>query len=204
MLTENDVIRLTCQKLITMGYEIVQRLHTTQHGVDIIASKDGHMLLIEAKGATSATENTNRYGMEFSNNQVKHHVAMALYAIAKLMTINAEETNIFCIALPNNENHINAVNAIDKVIKRLDIKLIWVRENGEVFILVKDNGAGIKEEIMKKIFQPFFTGRKEGHGLGLPIAYKIIHEAHGGDIKVHSEEGKGTEFRLFIGKKITA
>jgi Holliday junction resolvase-like predicted endonuclease len=134
MLTENEVIRLTCQKLITMGYEIVQSLHTTQRGVDIIASKDGHMLLIEAKGATSATEGTNRYGIEFSNNQVKHHVAMALYAIAKLMTINAEETSIFCIALPNNESHINAVNAIEKAIKRLDIKLIWVKENGEVNI----------------------------------------------------------------------
>jgi len=97
---------------------------------------------------------------------------------------------------------LNAYQALDK--EQKEIVLSYGEENGEVFISVKDNGAGIKTDIIKKIFQPFFTGRKEGHGLGLAIAYKIIHEAHGGDIKVHSEEGKGTEFRLFIGKKITA
>jgi len=97
---------------------------------------------------------------------------------------------------------LNAYQALDK--EQKEIVLSYGEENGEVFISVKDNGAGIKTDIIKKIFQPFFTGRKEGHGLGLPIAYKIIHEAHGGDIKVHSEEGKGTEFRLFIGKKSTA
>ncbi len=94
---------------------------------------------------------------------------------------------------------LNAYQALDKDKKEIEIKT--GEENGEAYISVKDNGAGIKSGNIKKIFQPFFTGRKEGHGLGLAIAYKIIHQAHGGDIKVFSEEGKGTEFKLFIGKK---
>ncbi|MBN2753420.1 MAG: HAMP domain-containing histidine kinase [Candidatus Goldbacteria bacterium] len=97
---------------------------------------------------------------------------------------------------------LNAYQSLDKDKKQ--ITLSAGEESGEVYVSVKDNGTGIKKDNIKKIFQPFFTGRKEGHGLGLPIAYKIIHEAHGGDIKVFSEEGKGTEFRLFIGKKSTA
>ena len=94
---------------------------------------------------------------------------------------------------------LNAYQALDKDKKEIEIKT--GEENGEAYISVKDNGAGIKSENIKKIYQPFFTGRKEGHGLGLAIAYKIIHQAHGGDIKVFSEEGKGTEFKLFVGKK---
>lgn len=94
---------------------------------------------------------------------------------------------------------LNAYQALDKDKKEIEISA--GEEDGEAYISVKDNGAGIKGENIKKIFQPFFTGRKEGHGLGLAIAYKIIHQAHGGDIKVHSEEGKGTEFKMFVSKK---
>lgn len=94
---------------------------------------------------------------------------------------------------------LNAYQALDKDKKEIEIKA--GKENGEVYISVKDNGTGIKNENIRKIFQPFFTGRKEGHGLGLAIAYKIIHQAHGGDIKVFSEEGMGTEFKLIISKK---
>lgn len=134
MLTENDVIELTCEKLIETGYEIVQQLHTTEHGIDIIAVKDNRRLLIEAKGATSATIGTNRFGAEFTKNQVNHHVAMAFYAVAKLITVEICSPNIYCIALPHNANHIDAIKAIDIAVERLGVKLIWVDEDGTVTI----------------------------------------------------------------------
>ena len=67
-------------------------------------------------------------------------------------------------------------------------------ENG-VEICVKDNGSGIPQKVMDKIFQPFFTTKPtgEGTGLGLSISYDII-KGHGGEIKVKSKEGEGTEF----------
>lgn len=134
MLTENDVIELTCKKLIDMGYEITQRLLTTEHGIDVIAQKGNKRLLIEAKGATSASVGTNRFGLEFSKNQVNHHVAMAFYATAKLITKETGSSKVFCIALPYNENHIDAVKAIHTAIERLEIKIIWVKEDGKVTI----------------------------------------------------------------------
>jgi ligand-binding sensor domain-containing protein/signal transduction histidine kinase len=64
-----------------------------------------------------------------------------------------------------------------------------------VELTVKDNGNGIPQKIVDKIFQPFFTTKPtgEGTGLGLSLAYDII-KAHGGEIKVETKEGEGSEF----------
>ncbi len=64
-----------------------------------------------------------------------------------------------------------------------------------VRIKIKDNGTGIKKDILDKIFQPFFTTKPtgKGTGLGLSLSYDMI-KAQGGDILVNSEEGEGTEF----------
>jgi signal transduction histidine kinase len=62
-------------------------------------------------------------------------------------------------------------------------------------ISVKDNGLGIQEEMVTKIFQPFVTTKPtgQGTGLGLSLSYDIV-KAHGGELKVVSEEGEWTEF----------
>ena len=67
--------------------------------------------------------------------------------------------------------------------------------NDKIFISVKDNGNGIPQNIVDKIFQPFFTTKPtgEGTGLGLSLSYDIV-KAHGGEIKVETKEGEGTEF----------
>ena len=72
----------------------------------------------------------------------------------------------------------------------------------EVVIKVKDNGLGISEEHISKIFQPFFTTKPtgEGTGLGLSISYDIITKGHGGTMKVESTEGEGTEFTIELSK----
>lgn len=69
------------------------------------------------------------------------------------------------------------------------------RGNDSIEIRVKDNGAGIPAETRNKIFQPFFTTKPTGQGigLGLSLAYDII-KSHNGKIAVESEEGKGTTF----------
>ncbi|MEJ7626846.1 MAG: ATP-binding protein [Ferruginibacter sp.] len=66
---------------------------------------------------------------------------------------------------------------------------------GGTLIYVSDNGNGIPQTIVDKIFQPFFTTKPtgQGTGLGLSLSYDII-KTHGGEIKVESEEGKGTTF----------
>ena len=69
--------------------------------------------------------------------------------------------------------------------------------DGRVMVTVADNGNGIPEKIIDKIFQPFFTTKPtgEGTGLGLSLSYDIV-KAHGGEIKMETKEGDGSEFRI--------
>jgi signal transduction histidine kinase len=69
------------------------------------------------------------------------------------------------------------------------------RVDRKVEIHVKDNGAGVPQKVIDKIFQPFFTTKPtgQGTGLGLSLSYDII-KAHGGEIKVDTKEGEGSEF----------
>ena len=71
--------------------------------------------------------------------------------------------------------------------------------NGQLLIAIKDNGHGIPDGIKDKIFQPFFTTKPtgQGTGLGLSMSYDIV-KAHGGELKVESEEGKGTKFMITL------
>ena len=74
------------------------------------------------------------------------------------------------------------------------VHLSTKRHDGCVLISVKDNGNGIPQKLLDKIFQPFFTTKPtgQGTGLGLSLSYDIV-KAHGGEIKVKTKEGEGTE-----------
>ncbi|MBI9075240.1 MAG: PAS domain S-box protein [Desulfatibacillum sp.] len=72
-------------------------------------------------------------------------------------------------------------------------------EGRYALLTIADTGQGMSPELMKKIFEPYFTTKEQGKGtgLGLAVAYGIIKE-HQGDIKVYSEPGKGTSFNIFL------
>jgi signal transduction histidine kinase len=79
---------------------------------------------------------------------------------------------------------------------------VWVstkKVNNKVLISVRDNGPGIPQKILDKIFQPFFTTKPtgQGTGLGLSLSYDIV-KAHGGELKVETKEGEGSEFSIQI------
>jgi len=71
--------------------------------------------------------------------------------------------------------------------------------NEKIEIRVTDNGNGIPQNVVDKIFQPFFTTKPtgQGTGLGLSLGYDII-KAHGGEIKVETKEGNGSEFIILL------
>ena len=73
------------------------------------------------------------------------------------------------------------------------------RIGAKIKIMVKDNGTGIPQKVIDKIFQPFFTTKPtgQGTGLGLSMSYDII-KTHGGELKVDSKEGEGAEFVVLI------
>lgn len=69
--------------------------------------------------------------------------------------------------------------------------------DGEFVIEVGDSGAGIDEDKSERIFEPFFTGRQQGTGLGLSLVKKIV-DAHGGEVSFKSEPGRGTTFSVSL------
>jgi len=78
-----------------------------------------------------------------------------------------------------------------------ELRVVVTSEGGQVEVEVRDSGLGIREEDRGKIFEPFWSRKPGGTGLGLAIAKRIIEE-HGGEIRVESEEGKGSVFRVRI------
>lgn len=74
------------------------------------------------------------------------------------------------------------------------------RVDNKIEIRVRDNGTGVPQKALDKIFQPFFTTKPtgQGTGLGLSLSYDIVTKGHGGELKVETTEGEYTEFSIIL------
>lgn len=99
----------------------------------------------------------------------------------------------------------NGIQAIPEERKDGEIKLYTEETDDSIIVRLTDNGVGIPEKIKNRIWEPFFTTKAVGvgTGLGMSITYGII-EKHKGRIELNSEEGKGTEFAIYLPKKFQA
>lgn len=90
------------------------------------------------------------------------------------------------------------INAIEAMENDSGVLQIGVKpEEEKVRITIADNGCGIEEEHLSRLFQPYFTGKKNGMGLGLANTHSVIN-SHQGEITVHSTPGKGTAFSISL------
>jgi two-component system nitrogen regulation sensor histidine kinase NtrY len=92
------------------------------------------------------------------------------------------------------------VNAIEAVKDKPEPRIVltaFVANNRKTIIKVADNGHGMAEELLDKIFIPFFSTKKSGSGIGLSLCKQIMM-LHKGNIHVHSREGEGTAFQLLF------
>ena len=91
----------------------------------------------------------------------------------------------------------NAIDALATIPEGRRIDLFLENGDGLATVRVRDNGCGIPSEKLDRIFNPFFTTKEKGTGLGMAISKKIV-EAHEGAIEVASEVGRGTEFKVML------
>ncbi len=133
------------------------------------------------------------------------HVTLRLQLTPGVMIVPADESllkqailNLMinaCQAMANAREKQQPHGGAVELIVRTD----RVKETGQeqVELHITDTGPGITAEDLAKIFQPYFSTKKGGSGLGLPTARRIIEE-HGGQIVVHSEQGKGSDFAVVL------
>jgi PAS domain S-box-containing protein len=88
-------------------------------------------------------------------------------------------------------------NAMQAMTKGGTLVLQTGENNDGVWVSVADNGGGIPQEQINRIFEPFYTTKKKGSGLGLMIVQRIVR-AHNGRIELESHVGRGTTFRIWL------
>jgi PAS domain S-box-containing protein len=125
--------------------------------------------------------------------------------VAKVRTEFGELPQVVCNVGELNQVFlnliVNAAHAIKDSGKDIDSGEILIRaaaEGDQAVICVSDNGCGVPEENLSKLYDPFFTTKEVGRGTGqgLAISHSIVVDKHGGDISVRSEVGVGTQFTI--------
>lgn len=112
------------------------------------------------------------------------------------LTLNADREQIEHVLINLIKNSIWAVQEVKE--KNISVKA-YMSANNSIHIEVLDSGLGLEDEILDKIFIPFFTSRPDGSGIGLSLAKQIML-MHGGSISAHTFEGKGALFVLIFQK----
>ncbi|MFN8358959.1 MAG: ATP-binding protein [Candidatus Kapaibacterium sp.] len=155
-------------------------LNFSRPAVTNVQSEDVNMLIRSSLELTRST---------FSRKTITINVSLAddLPQVA----IDAKQIQQVLINLLTNA--ADAIRAKGQITIQSYRELITRRGDQYVVIAVTDTGIGISEEDLTKIFNPFFTRKAEGTGLGLPITQRIIHQ-HSGSIDVESTVGVGTTF----------
>ena len=91
-------------------------------------------------------------------------------------------------------------NAIDAMDKDLKLRVITSGDDENVYVQFVDSGVGIAKEDVPKVFEPYYTTKKGGHGIGMMIVYRIMRD-HGGDVGIDSKPGAGTIVTLRLPRK---
>ncbi|MFY0606372.1 MAG: ATP-binding protein [Cyclobacteriaceae bacterium] len=116
--------------------------------------------------------------------------------VSEELCIQIDQRQIEQVVINIVKNAVQALGELDdpNAVKHLVIKAKQ-REEGGALLTIRDNGPGIEEEAMKKIFIPFFTTKKSGSGIGLSLSKQIMRN-HKGFISAKSIINEGTEFTL--------
>lgn len=112
---------------------------------------------------------------------------------ANIPSVRMEENQLKQVLVNMVKNAMEAIQASRRIEGK--IQLASMRMNNTIVISIKDNGCGLSEDSLNKLFTPFYSTKMSGTGLGLSICKQIIHES-GGNIEISSRLNEGTTFRI--------
>jgi two-component system sensor histidine kinase HydH len=172
-----EVDRLNKLVVQVLDYAKVKELNLTYFSINNLVSK-----MVEL------------FKQEIKNKQIRFYLKLS----PDISEIQADEDQIRQILM----NII--INAIQAISEKGEIKIktekCLIKGSSGLKLTIEDNGVGIPEKDLNQIFDPFFSTKEQGSGLGLSIVYKLV-EGHQGEIKVESKEGEGTKFIIYLPQK---
>ncbi len=128
----------------------------------------------------------------------RKEITVELFLDDNLPNVAADEKQLQQVFINLVTNSADAIKAKGNIVIKSYTEASVKHKEGEMAVVsISDNGVGISPEDLSKIFNPFFTRKAEGTGLGLPITQRIMHQ-HGGVIDVESSIGVGTTFYVKI------
>jgi len=137
---------------------------------------------------------TELFQLEIKDKQIKFNLELS----PDISQIHADEDQVRQIFMNIIINAIQAIQVKGEI--KIKTEKTLLRGEPVIRLTIEDSGDGIPEKDLSQIFDPFFSTKEKGSGLGLSIVYKLI-EAHQGEIKVESKEGEGTKFIIFLPQK---
>jgi len=182
--------KITSESRENFQDKLMTRLHDLEQQVN-------DMLLFAKSGKQQVVE-------PLSVNELLKNSVQSIDAIIKKE--NAKISFNFCKSncqILGNENALKGaiqnlvLNSIQVIKKDAEIELTSFCKDGFALLSVRDNGKGIDKELADKIFEPFYTSRSQGTGLGLAVV-KSVANAHQGDVKLVSRPGEGAHFCIHV------
>lgn len=168
-----DIVQRNAKRI---GDLITELLDSSRVDLQMISSK-GALQHVLDKALDAASDRLTLKNIEFEIN----YPPKPAYIIMDEERLKMAFLNII----------INAIEAMDDTKNKLSIS---IRDLGDVYqVFIKDTGIGIAEDNMHKLFEPYFTSKRNGMGLGLANTFSII-QSHNAQVEVQSTLGKGTEF----------
>jgi hypothetical protein len=129
VLYEDDIVGAVVTHLRAEGWAIESTALATQHGDDIVATRNSERLVVEAKGEGSSKAHTRRFGAPFTNQQASVHIAVAVLRSLRVMS---EGTATAAIALPAVDSHRREVDRIAPALSRAGVRVYWVEPDMRV------------------------------------------------------------------------
>jgi signal transduction histidine kinase len=130
------------------------------------------------------------------SDAVARHVAIDCVVAAGLPLVSGDRVHLSQVLLNLVINGMDAIQSSSGSNRRILIE-VRPREQGRVEVAVTDSGPGVPPEVIAKVFDPFYTTKSGGLGMGLPISRTII-EAHGGRLWAERAPGRGLTFRFTL------